>query len=43
MFRVEEYYVDAQKFTPPNTKNPGLENKFQEIVKNIIISIQDKI
>lgn len=33
VFRVEEYYVDAQKFTPPNTKNPGLENKFQEIVK----------
>lgn len=33
VYRVEEYLVDAQKFTNPNTKNPGLENKWREVVK----------
>lgn len=33
VFRVEEFLIDAQKFSPPNTKNPGLENKWNEVVK----------
>lgn len=33
VYRVEEYLVDAQKFTNPNTKNPGIENKWREVVK----------
>lgn len=33
VYRVEEYLVDAQKFTNVNTKNPGIENKWREVVK----------
>lgn len=33
VFRVEEFLIDAQKFTPPNSRNPGLENKWKQIVK----------
>jgi len=33
VYRVEEYLVDAQKFTNPNTRNPGIENKWNEVVK----------
>ena len=33
VYRVEEYLVDAAKISNANSKNPGLENKWNEVVK----------
>lgn len=33
VYRIEEYFVDAQKNANANSKNPGIENKWNEVVK----------